>query len=236
MGVAGAGCVGGVGGGGWGSGGVGGGERGGAGRRGGCERRVEGLRATVAGRVAAVIPGEAGGLASALITGLRGGLSDEVRDNMRAAGLAHLLAISGLHMALVTGVLFFGLRALLALSPRLALEFPIKKIAAVAAWVGAIFYLQLSGAGISTQRAFIMVSIVLLAVLLDRQAISLRLVALAALVVLVFSPEAILSASFPMSFAAGTGLAAGFGGPRRRCGAGGRGCGIEWLWSLWRRL
>ena len=188
-------------------------------QQGSFEMRVEALRATVAGRVTAVIPGEAGGLAVALITGLRGGLNDEVRDNMRAAGLAHLLAISGLHMALVTGVLFFGLRALLALSPRLALKYPIKKIAAVAAWAGAIFYLQLSGAGISTQRAFIMVSIVLLAVLLDRQAISLRLVALAALVVLVFSPEAILSASFQMSFAAVVGLVAGFEWHQQKFGA-----------------
>ena len=205
-------------------------------RQGSFEMRVEGLRATVAGRVTAVIPGEAGGLAAALITGLRGGLNDEVRDNMRAAGLAHLLAISGLHMALVTGALFFGLRALLALSPRMALKYPIKKIAAVAAWAGAMFYLQLSGAGISTQRAFIMVSIVLLAVLLERQAISLRLVALAALVVLVFSPEALLSASFQMSFAAVAGLVAGFEWHQQRFGAAmaaRRGTLYRAAWYLW---
>lgn len=200
------------------------------------EIRVEGIRDAIAGRIRAVIPGEAGGLAVALITGLRGGLTEQVQTDMRGAGLAHLIAISGLHMALVTGALFFALRALLALSPRLALEYPIKKIAAVAAWAGAIFYLAISGAGISTQRAFIMVSIVLLAVLLERRAISLRLVALAALVVLTFSPEALLSASFQMSFAAVAGLVAGFEWQQQKFGAAmaaRRGILPRAAWYLW---
>lgn len=200
------------------------------------EIHVEGVRDGIALRVSEVIQGDAGALAVALITGLRGGLSDEVQDNMRGAGLAHLLAISGLHMALVTGALFFGVRALLALSPTLALKYPIKKIAALAAWAGAVFYLMLSGSGISTQRAFIMVSIVLLAVLLDRQAISLRLVALAAMLVLLFSPESLLSASFQMSFAAVAALVSGFEWQQQRFGgimAGRRGLLPRAAWYLW---
>jgi competence protein ComEC len=129
---------------------------------------------------------------------------------MRDSGLAHLLAISGLHMGLVAGLLFFGIRALLALVPSLALNHPIKKWAAVAAAAGGLAYLLLVGATVPSQRAFLMVSVVLLAVLLDRSAISLRLVAWAALVILLLAPESLLSASFQMSFAAVTALVAGY--------------------------
>ena len=161
-------------------------------------------------RITAAAPGEDGAVAAALITGIRDGIPEQVSENMRIAGLAHLLAISGLHMALLTGFLFFALRAGMALIPRLALKHPIRKYAAIGAFIGASGYLLLSGASISTQRAFIMVSIVLLAVLTDRKAISMRLVALAAIAILTFTPEALLHPSFQMSFAAVTGLVAGY--------------------------
>ncbi|MEO3430072.1 ComEC/Rec2 family competence protein [Pelagibius sp. CAU 1746] len=169
-----------------------------------------GLRQTVAERIAARIDGQAGAVAVALITGQRGGISEAVRADMRAAGLAHLLAISGLHMGLAAGCLFFFLRAGLALVPGLALHQPIKKWAAVAAVAGAFVYLNLVGTSIPAQRAFLMVAVVLLAVLLDRRALSLRLVAWAAAVILVTAPESLMSASFQMSFAAVTALIAAY--------------------------
>lgn len=172
------------------------------------ETAISDLRDQVAMRVRTRVAGETGGLAAALLTGLRGGLSAEVVEAMRTAGLAHLLAISGLHMGLVTASLFFAVRALLALAPAVALTYSTKKLAAVVAWLGAAGYLALSGASVPTVRAFAMTSLVLLAVCLDRKAISLRLVALAALAILAVTPEALLSASFQMSFAAVVALVA----------------------------
>jgi len=159
-------------------------------------------RQRIAARIQSHLPGQSGAVAAALVTGQRSALAEDTREDMRAAGLAHLLAISGLHMGLVTGLLFFAVRAGLALMPALALRRPIKKWAAVAAGLGGLLYLCLVGFTIPAQRAFIMVSIVLLAVLLDRRAISLRLVAWAALAVLLVAPESLVSASFQMSFAA----------------------------------
>ena len=124
------------------------------------------------------------------------------------AGLAHLLAISGLHIGLVAGILFFAVRFLLAAIPPVALRYPVKKWAALAALAGAFFYLLLSGATVPTQRAFLMLAVVLAAVVLDRTAISMRLVAWAAVLVLLIAPESLLSASFQMSFAAVTALVA----------------------------
>ena len=168
------------------------------------------LRAHITQRIRASIPGTPGAVAAALITGERAAIPRPVIDAMRDSGLAHLLAISGLHMGLVTAFLFFGLRAALALIPGLALHQPIKKWAAIAAGLGAFAYLLISGATVPTQRAFIMVLIVLTGVMLDRTAITLRLVAWAALVILLLAPESLLSASFQLSFAATTALVAGY--------------------------
>jgi len=165
-----------------------------------------GLRQSVTERIAAALEGPAGAVAAALVTGQRGGIPQSVQDGMRNAGLAHLLAISGLHMGLVAGLLFFVLRAGLALWPVAALYHPIKKWAAVAAAAGAFVYLNLVGASIPAERAFLMVLVVLLAVLLDRRALSLRLVAWAAAVILLIAPESLMTASFQMSFAAVTAL------------------------------
>lgn len=176
----------------------------------GLSASMERLRVRVSTRIRTVLQGESGAVADALITGYRQALDDEVVEAMRGSGLAHLLAISGLHLGLVTGLVFFVLRALFALSQRLALHYPIKKWAALGAIPAAAFYLVLSGAGIPTVRAFIMAALVLVAILLDRSPISLRLVALAAGVILLLSPEALLSASFQMSFSAVVGLVAAF--------------------------
>jgi competence protein ComEC len=196
------------------------------------------LRQDVAARVLGAIGGAEGAVAAALMTGERGAIPPKVIAAWRESGLAHLLAISGLHMGLVTGILFFSLRALLALIPPLALRFPVKKWAAVAALSGAFGYLAITGATVPTQRAFVMVALVLLAVLADRTAISMRLVAWAALVVLVLRPESLLGASFQMSFAAVVALVAVYEEATRTVPA--RGLLHRWRWSdddgrSWRR-
>ncbi|MGE0651525.1 MAG: ComEC/Rec2 family competence protein [Alphaproteobacteria bacterium] len=167
-------------------------------------------------RVRGSLPGTAGAVAGALMTGERGDIPPATMEALRKSGLAHLLAISGLHVGLVCGALFFGLRALLALFPTLALRYPIKKWAAVVALLGAGIYTLMTGATVPTQRAFLMVGVVLLAVMADRAAISMRLVALAAAVVLAIAPQSLLGPSFQMSFAAVVALIAAYEAARPR--------------------
>ena len=167
-------------------------------------------RLTIAEDIRATIPGDAGGLAAALITGMRDGISWDVAENMRNSGLAHLLAISGLHMGLLCGAAFFFSRFLLSRSEYLALHYPIKKWAAVIAIGAGLVYVYLSGGSVPTVRAFIMAVILFVGVLCDRKAISLRLVAIAAMVILTLTPEVLLSVSFQMSFSAVVALVAAY--------------------------
>jgi len=160
------------------------------------------LRFVIAARAEAVIGGASGAVAAALLTGLRASIPDEVWRHMQVAGLAHLLAISGLHMTLVAGTVFVVARFLLSLWPWLALRVVPKKPAACLALLAAFTYLLLAGATVPTQRAFMMAGVALLAVLVDRNPISMRLLAYAALAVLALSPESLLGPSFQMSFAA----------------------------------
>ncbi len=169
---------------------------------------VEDLRLVMTLRIQGALPGSTGGIASALVTGERGGISDEDEEALRDAGLAHVLAIAGLHMALVGGGIFWLLRAGLAAFPALALNYPIKKWAAVGALAAGTFYLVASGAAPSSVRAFVMLACVMVAVLLDRPALSMRSLALAAAILLVLRPEAIAEPGFQMSFAAVAGLVA----------------------------
>ena len=164
--------------------------------------RFAAWRQVIAQRVLEALPGQSGAVAVALLTGQRGAISDGDLDAMRYSGLAHMLAISGLHVGLFSGVVFFTLRLLMAMVPGMALNLPIKKIAAVLAFGAACFYMVLAGATIPTQRAVLMIGVVFLAVLLDRTALSMRLVSFAALVVLLMMPESLLSVSFQLSFAA----------------------------------
>ncbi|MCB2102285.1 MAG: ComEC/Rec2 family competence protein [Rhodobacterales bacterium] len=191
------------------------------------------LRQAIAERVMAALPEPTGAVAAALMTGHRGAIPEAVMDNLRDAGLAHLLAISGLHIGLVAGILFVAVRALLALVPRVALRWPIKKWAAVAALLGACGYALLSGATVPTQRAFLMIGLVLLAVVLDRRGLSMRSVAWAAVFILLLHPESLLGASFQLSFAAVTALIATYealGRVERHLGwLGRRGGGGGWL-------
>lgn len=172
--------------------------------------RINRLRHYLTERILAGSGAETGPVSAALLTGERRAIPKDILADMRDSGLAHLLAISGLHIGLVAGLIFFVVRLLLACIGPLALRYPIKKIAAGAAIAGAFAYLIVSGATIPTQWAFLMVAIVMAAVMLDRTAISLRLVALAAGIILILSPEALLSASFQMSFAAVIALVAAY--------------------------
>ncbi len=164
--------------------------------------RLRDLRTRMSRRIIAVLPGSTGGVASALITGKRGAISEAVKTAFRQSGLQHLLAIAGLHLGLVGGFVFFAVRGGLALIPWVALRYPIKKIAAGAALAVLTCYLLLSGAAIPTERAFIMNGLVFAAVLIDRLRISMRICALAAAFVLAIEPESFVGVSFQMSFGA----------------------------------
>ena len=163
---------------------------------------VEAFRVGMTARIHAALPGSMGGVAASLITGTRGTISEEDDAALRDAGLAHALSISGLHMALVGGGIFWLVRALLAAIPSVALRYPVKKWAAVAALLASAFYLAISGAAPPAVRAFVMLATMMAAVLLDRPALTMRSLALAAAILLLARPEVIIDAGFQMSFAA----------------------------------
>jgi competence protein ComEC len=171
---------------------------------------VDRMREAINNRIHAVLPGDRGSIASALITGKRNAISAPVSDAFYVSSLAHVLAISGYHMAVVAGIVFFFIRAVLALIPSCASRRPIKKWAAAGALFTAAFYLVLSGASISTQRAFIMIAILLLGIMVDRPTLTFRTIAVAAFAVLLLTPEAVVHPSFQMSFAATLALIAGY--------------------------
>ncbi len=176
----------------------------------GMDLAILSLRLGIADAVRDRVPGDAGAFAAAILTGDRSAIPNKVLDDLRASNLAHLLAISGLHMGLLTGFIFAALRYGFALIPMLALRVNSKKLAAALALAAGGFYLVLSGGNVATERAFVMVAVMLGAVLADRQAVSLRSVAIAAMIVLILRPEALISAGFQMSFAATTALVAIF--------------------------
>ncbi len=177
---------------------------------------IEGIRQQINDRIRAVLPGETGAIAAALIVGERGGISDATNDAYRASGLYHLLSISGLHMVIVAGAAFWAVRLALALVPWVALNWPTAKIAAVVAALAATAYLLISGGAPATARSWLMVLIGFGARLVDRPAIALRTVALAALAMLVVRPETLLDVGFQMSFAAVTALVAAYEEVRAR--------------------
>jgi competence protein ComEC len=171
-------------------------------RFGGLREYVRQLRTEMSRRILAVLPGSTGGVASALITGKRGAIDEDVTQAFRDSGLSHLLAIAGLHLGLVGAFVFFVVRGGLALVPRLALTWPIKKIAAGCALVVLTCYLMISGAAIPTERAFVMNGIAFVAIIMDRLRISMRVCAIAAAVVLMVDPASVVGVSFQMSFGA----------------------------------
>ncbi len=171
---------------------------------------LERLRAGVAERVRRHVEGVPGAIIIALLTGERNEIPADVLASIRDAGLAHLLAISGMNIGLFAAFVFAVLRGGMALLPALVLSWPIKKWAAVGALAAAGFYTVLAGASVPTVRSFLMLAAVFLAILVDRQGISMRLLAWAAVLILVVQPEALLGASFQLSFAAVIALVAAY--------------------------
>lgn len=149
-----------------------------------------------------------GGFAAALVTGHQAFLEPDLVSDMRDSGLAHILSISGLHMAIVGGFSFFLSRAIMALIPALTLNYPVKKLAACFGIVTVCLYLTISGAPAPAIRAAIVAIVAFGAILIDRRALSLRALALAAIIVLMITPEAVFEVGFQMSFCATAALLA----------------------------
>jgi len=192
-------------------------------------RVVQRLREIIAARVAAAIDGSAGAFAVTLLTGFQNAMPVADHDAFRAAGLAHLLAVAGLHIGIVMGFVMFLARNLLAASEHASLFWPTKQIAAVAALAAGLLYALLTGLHLPIQRSFLMASLFTLAVLVGRRAISLRGLALAATVLMLAEPQDVPGVSFQMSFSAVLALISGYAALR------------PWLSklhgrSLWRRL
>ncbi|WP_370714599.1 ComEC/Rec2 family competence protein [Sphingomonas sp. IW22] len=174
------------------------------------------LRERLTGHIQSRVGGSAGGVASALVTGDRGAIAVEDDEALRRSGLAHLLSVSGLHVTAVVGATMLLVLRLLALWPALALRVRLPVVAALVAALVAGFYTWLTGAEVPTVRSLIAALIVLAALAMGREAITLRLVAAGAVLVLLLWPEAIATASFQLSFAAVTAIVALHEHPRVR--------------------
>ncbi|WP_416358470.1 ComEC/Rec2 family competence protein [Aureimonas phyllosphaerae] len=196
--------------------------------------RIATLRLAMGETIRAVLPGATGAVASALVTGERAGIPEEINEDLRVTGLAHVLSISGFHMALVAGFFLLVTRLGLATVVPMALRWPIKKLAAVVALVGTGFYFLLAGDNAATERSFVMIAVMLGAVLLDQPALTLRNVCIAAVVVIALSPHVVPTATFQMSFAATAALIGAYGAyarwqSRRNEGQRREGLSIRWL-------
>jgi competence protein ComEC len=169
---------------------------------------IDNARTDLTNRIAGLIGGQPGALSAALVTGKRGLLDEASNEAMRAAGIYHVVSISGLHMVLAAGVFFWLARAALALLPGVAETRPIKKWAALVAMAGASAYCVFSGSEVATERSLVMTLVMLGAILVDRPALSMRNLAISAIIVLLREPETMLGPSFQMSFAAVAGMIA----------------------------
>jgi ComEC/Rec2-related protein len=159
-------------------------------------------RTRIAERMRRTIGGQNGEMAAALVTGLTGGIDGDTNEAMRVSGLAHVTSISGLHMALVAGAVMGIVRLLFAAFPLYSSLYPAKKIAALLAFAAAFIYLLLSGGGVATLRSFIMLGVMLAAIMCDRAALTMRNLAIAAVIILIWTPHEVIGPSFQMSFAA----------------------------------
>ena len=175
---------------------------------------LERLRQAIGREIGNAAPGRSGAVSTALVTGNKSGIPEEVTEALRVSGLAHILSISGLHMALVAATIMASLRLAFAFAPHWSSRRPVKKYAAAGALVATAFYLFLAGASVATQRSFIMLAIMLLALTFDRAAVTMRNLALAAIAVAAIAPHEVTGPGFQMSFAATAALIAVYAGWR----------------------
>ncbi|KQU89970.1 competence protein [Mesorhizobium sp. Root695] len=174
--------------------------------------RVENAREAIADHIRASVGGAEGEIAAALIVGVRAGIPDEINEAMRRTGIYHIISISGLHMALVAGTIMGLLRGAFALFPDFSARRPVKKYAAAAALLSIAAYLIISGVVVAAERSFIMLAVMLIAVLFDRAALTMRNLAISAIAVIVVSPHEVVGPSFQMSFAATAALVGAYAG------------------------
>lgn len=173
-------------------------------------RFVQWLRETIAGRVVAVIPGAAGAVSVTLLTGASMAIPEADHAAFRDSGLAHLLAVAGLHIGIVMGFALTLSRLGFALNERASLFWPTKKLAALCALVAGGLYMVLTGMHVPIVRSFVMACLFTVAVLADRRPFSLRGLALAASVLMLIAPQEVPGVSFQMSFSAVLALIAGY--------------------------
>lgn len=174
--------------------------------------RVEEVRDSIADHIRASIGGPEGEIAAALIVGVRAGIPETINEAMRKTGIYHIISISGLHMALVAGTVMALLRGAFALFPDFSSRRPVKKYAATAALFAIAAYLVISGIVVAAERSFIMLVVMLVAVLFDRAALTMRNLAISAIAVILVSPHEVVGPSFQMSFAATAALVGAYAG------------------------
>lgn len=172
--------------------------------------RLAAMRADLSAAIYEAAPGRGGAIAAALVTGDRSSIDAATNAALRDSGLGHLLSVSGIHMGVVGGLVFAMLLWTLSLIAPVALRFPVKKIAAAGALIVLAAYLVVSGSSVPALRSFVMACVAFGAILLDRPAISMRGLALAAFIVVLIFPESVLEPGFQMSFAATMALVALF--------------------------
>lgn len=163
---------------------------------------AENARNAIADRIRHKIGGPEGEIAAALVVGVRAGIPEEINEAMRRTGIYHVISISGLHMALVAGTIMVALRTIFAFFPSFSSRRPVKKYSAFIALVSIASYLFISGGEVAAQRSFIMLAVMLIAVMFDRAALSMRNLAISAMIVIAISPHEVVGPSFQMSFAA----------------------------------
>ena len=193
-------------------------------------RQIQGLRSHIAARIDLALDGPGAAIGKSMVMGDQSDISDETRDVMAASGLAHVYSISGLHLSIVAGGIYWLVRLLLASMPALV-AWPVKQIAALIGIVAAFLYLLLAG-GVDNVPAFrstLMLALIFGAVLAGRRALTMRNVAIAAILIIVIDPASVFRPSFQLSFAAVIGLIGIYEMPRPFEAANTR---LERLWRL----
>ncbi len=179
--------------------------------RGSIAAAIQNIRDRIASRIRARIGGPEGEIAAALLVGVRAGIPGDISEALRRTGIYHIISISGLHMALVAGAVIGAIRAGFALFPGFASRRPVRKYAAFAGLLAIAGYLVISGGEVAAQRSFLMLAVMLLALMFDRAALTMRNLAISAIVVLVIAPHEVMGPSFQMSYAATAALVGAYG-------------------------